>query len=122
MALGIASDEAVQDDKIGRAGAERRARRPGRVVRVGLRTRVRRVGVLPGLLMLVLRLPACCVQVFVCTCASCMPCVCSWREREEGDGICFCVDREGRGQLLLQVQTGARGWSMELNGLLFKAQ
>ena len=44
------------------------------------------------------------------------------REREEGEGICFCVDREGRGQLLLQVQTGARGWSMELNGLLFKAQ
>jgi len=46
--------------------------------------------------------------------------VCVLLEREEGEGICFCVDREGRGQLLLQVQTGARGWSMEMNGLLFK--
>ena len=51
-------------------------------------------------------------------CASC--CVCALGEREEGEGICFCVDREGRGQLLLQVQAGARGWSMEMNGLLFK--
>ena len=46
--------------------------------------------------------------------------VCALGEREEGEGICFCVDREGRGQLLLQVQIGARGWSMEMNGLLFK--
>ena len=37
MALGIASGEAAQDDKIGRAVAERHAGRPGCVVRVGLR-------------------------------------------------------------------------------------
>ena len=75
MALGIASGEAAQDDKIGRAGAERRARRPGRVVRVGLRTRVRRVGALPGLLMLVLRLRSCCVQVlFARVQAACRVC------------------------------------------------
>ena len=49
-------------------------------------------------------------------------CVLLEREREEGEGICFCVDREGRGQLLLQVQIGARGWSMEMNGLLFKLE
>ena len=79
------------------------------------------MGVLPVVLMLVLRSLACCVQVlFARVQAACR--VCALGEREEGDGICFCVDREGRGQLLLQVQTGARGWSMELNGLLFKAQ
>ena len=72
MALGIASDEAVQDDNIGRAGAERRAGRPGRV---GLRTRVRRVVALPGLLMLVLRLRSCCVQVlFARVQAACRVC------------------------------------------------
>jgi len=57
MALGITSGEAAQDDKIGRAGAERR------------------VGALPGLLMLVLRLRACCVQVlFARVQAACRVC------------------------------------------------
>ena len=65
---------------------------------------------------------ACVLCSSVCLHVCKLHAVCVLLEREEGDGICFCVDREGRGQLLLPVQTGARGWSMELNGLLFKAQ
>ena len=63
---------------------------------------------------------ACVLCSSVCLHVCKLHAVCVLLEREEGDGICFCVDREGRGQLLLQVQTGARGWSLEMNGLLFK--
>ena len=75
MALGIASGEAAQDDKIGRAGPSGAPGVPGAWCAWGSGTRVRRVGALPGLLMLVLRLRACCVQVlFARVQAACRVC------------------------------------------------
>jgi len=82
MALGIASGEAAQDDKIGRAGPSGAPGVPGAWCAWGSGTRVRRVGALPGLLMLVLRLRACCVQV-LCLHSCKLHAVCALELRDE---------------------------------------
>ena len=76
MALGIASGEAAQDDKIGRAGAERRAGRPGRVVRMGLRDARAARGCVAWPADATASLACVLCSSAACTRASCMPCVC----------------------------------------------
>jgi len=46
--------------------------------------------------------------------------VCSWREREEGRRRYLLLRGQGRKRAVAFASAGARGWSMEMNGLLFK--